>query len=65
MASYVVIPKKCEACGGCLADCATDAISLGIDGRAIIDTKKCTDCGLCATLCPFRAIRKRPLPKPD
>ena len=49
-----LINDDCIACGACVADCPTDAISEN-DGKYIIDPEKCIDCGACNGTCPVDA----------
>jgi len=48
------ISEECLACGACLPECSSGAISEG-DPIFIIDAAKCTDCGTCASVCPVGA----------
>ena len=48
------ISDDCIACGACMAECPTEAISEG-DGKMVIDADKCIDCGTCAGVCPVDA----------
>ncbi|MCX5714400.1 MAG: DUF362 domain-containing protein [Candidatus Omnitrophica bacterium] len=50
-----VIPKKCSACGCCIAICPVEAVSFK-EGRAFIDQRKCVGCGECLCACKFDAI---------
>ncbi len=49
-----VIDETCIACGTCLPECATDAISEG--DIYVIDADACIDCGACADVCPTESI---------
>ncbi len=49
-----VINDSCIACGACVPECPTDAISEG-DPIYVIDPDKCIDCGACADVCPTDA----------
>ena len=49
------ISDDCTACGTCLSECASEAISEG--DIYTIDPEKCTDCGTCADVCPTEAIK--------
>jgi ferredoxin len=49
-----VINDDCTACGTCLDECPTEAISEG--DIYVIDPDLCTDCGNCAEVCPVEAI---------
>jgi formate hydrogenlyase subunit 6/NADH:ubiquinone oxidoreductase subunit I len=55
---YKIDPKKCIACGTCVAICPVWAIASGAGGKYEIDPKKCISCGTCADVCPARAIAK-------
>ena len=52
------ITDSCIACGACIGECPTEAISEG-DTIYVIDPEKCIDCGNCAEVCPVDA------PKPE
>jgi ferredoxin len=56
MIGFMIVDKKCAACGTCVAVCPFDAIR--IKDRAVIDPEKCTKCGLCVKACPLGAIKK-------
>ena len=43
-------------CGFCLPKCPEGALSVGADGRVVVDFAKCTGCGACADVCPSRAM---------
>ena len=47
--------KQCLACGGCIAVCPRDAITM-YSSKAIIDKEKCTSCSICIKICPIGAI---------
>ena len=67
-----VIPSACDKCEdnvyevsdqcrGCLARscmtvCPKGAISVGKDGKSVIDKEKCIKCGRCKAACPYDAI---------
>ena len=48
------ITEDCAACGSCMAECPTGAISEGDIYK--IDPNVCLDCGTCADACPMGAI---------
>ena len=50
------IDDSCIACGVCVTECPTEAISEG--DIYVIDADKCTDCGACAAVCPTEAIKE-------
>ena len=50
------IDDSCIACGACMADCPTDAISEG--DIYVIDAEKCIDCGVCASACPTESCKE-------
>ncbi len=49
-----VISDTCTACGSCISECPTDAISEGDIYK--ISADDCIDCGACAEVCPVEAI---------
>ncbi len=50
-----VISDDCTACGTCLPECPSEAISEGDIYK--IDADACIDCGACADVCPVEAIK--------
>ena len=48
------ITDDCTACGLCLEECPTGAISEGKE-KYSISPDDCTDCGACAEVCPVDA----------
>ena len=56
------VPKfsadMCRACKVCQieAGCPSKAISMGEDGKPVIDEKICRNCGVCIGKCPFKAV---------
>ncbi|HUX07512.1 MAG TPA: 4Fe-4S binding protein [Acidobacteriota bacterium] len=53
MAHY--INDDCIACGSCMEECPTGAISEG-EEKYSIDPEACTDVGACVEVCPTDAI---------
>ena len=49
-----VIGDDCIACGTCIDECPSGAISEG--DKYSIDADACTECGTCASVCPSEAI---------
>lgn len=49
-----VISDDCIACGTCIDECPSGAISEG--EKYNIDPSVCVDCGTCADVCPSGAI---------
>ncbi|HHE45936.1 MAG TPA: 4Fe-4S dicluster domain-containing protein [Candidatus Moranbacteria bacterium] len=54
--TYKINKSKCAGCGACLKVCPFGAITIGKDGKAVIDQTKCQKCGQCKDVCPFNAI---------
>lgn len=54
--AFFVDPEKCIACGICIDQCPTDAITVDTDGKAVINPDLCIACGICANVCPVDAI---------
>jgi ferredoxin len=52
-----VISNECIACGSCMAECPTSAITEG--APYVIDPDTCIDCGACAAVCPVSAISQK------
>ncbi|MCL1804165.1 MAG: 4Fe-4S binding protein [Eubacteriaceae bacterium] len=52
-----VINESCVACGTCIDECPSNAISEG-DPIYVIDPELCTDCGTCADTCPTESIEE-------
>ena len=49
-----VISNECTACGTCMDECPSEAISEGDIYK--IDPDACIDCGACVDVCPVEAI---------
>ena len=54
--AHKINPAKCIGCHTCMGACPVGAISVGADGKCIIDPSKCISCGTCAAVCPVSAI---------
>ena len=54
--AYKINPNQCIGCHTCMGMCPVAAISIGTDGKCVIDTSKCISCGTCAAVCPVGAI---------
>ena len=52
--AYKISPDNCIACGTCIGECPSGAISEG--DFYSIDPAICTECGTCADACPMGAI---------
>ena len=50
-----VISEDCIACGTCISECPSEAISEG--DIYSINPDLCTECGTCADVCPNEAVR--------
>ena len=50
-----IITEECLACGSCLNECPSDAIS---EGDIYVIGDNCIDCGECVDSCPVGAIIK-------
>ncbi len=56
--SHPVIDRdKCTGCGLCVKNCASKAITLDGERRAVIDHNLCTGCCQCVAVCQFSAAR--------
>ena len=52
--AHKISESDCVACGTCMGECPTGAISEGDVYK--IDHNVCIDCGACAAACPMGAI---------
>jgi len=52
----VVDKAKCNGDAVCEMLCPVEAITMGDDGKAMIDTEKCMECLACKTSCSEDAI---------
>jgi NADH:ubiquinone oxidoreductase subunit F (NADH-binding)/(2Fe-2S) ferredoxin/NAD-dependent dihydropyrimidine dehydrogenase PreA subunit len=55
---YEIDPDACKACGICLKNCPSDAITGEKKVLHVINQQKCTLCGTCWEKCPFTAVLK-------
>jgi len=58
---YSIDPRLClengRGCDVCRRNCASEAISGGLNQAHAIDPAKCTKCGVCVDVCRFDAVR--------
>ncbi len=47
--------ERCAYCGGCVAVCPADALTLA-ETRLVVDETRCAACGTCLTACPTGAL---------
>ena len=47
---------ECSACGTCEERCPMDAIAVGDEDHAVVDTRLCIGCGVCTPTCPTEAV---------
>jgi pyruvate formate lyase activating enzyme len=52
-----VIKEKCVLCGGCVAVCRNNAITLTEDDLEI-EEERCTGCKICIIFCPMDAMNE-------
>lgn len=52
-----VCSMGCQGFGTCVRACQFGALSMGPDGRPVVDRSKCTACGTCERVCPTGIIR--------
>ena len=51
---------KCVGCGKCMTErngCPVEAITMGEDGKVVINQEICVGCGICKTRCDFDVIK--------
>ncbi len=53
----VIHLENCTGCGICEKKCASKAITVGPDRKAVIDHNRCTGCCQCVAVCSFSAAR--------
>lgn len=61
-AGWTAVPDrtKCVGCGLCTEGehgCPVEAITIGEDGKVVIDQEICVGCGICKTRCPADVIK--------
>lgn len=49
-------PERCIACGDCTKVCKPGALTIGPDGKAVLDRARCTNCGDCVPQCDPKAL---------
>lgn len=54
----VIDEAACTGCGNCVKSCASRAIALSPERKAVIDHKACVGCCQCVAVCQFGAARK-------
>jgi MinD superfamily P-loop ATPase len=54
----VVNKEKCNGDAVCTMLCPMEAITIGADGKAFIDTDQCMECFACQTSCSQEAIEE-------
>ena len=61
------VSNQCRGCvsRACMAVCPKGAISIGKDGKTVIDREKCIKCGKCKAACPYDAIAHKVRPCAD
>ena len=55
----VVDKSKCNGDAVCSMLCPVEAIAIGDDGKAAIDTEKCMECYACKSSCSMDAIEEK------
>ena len=55
--------EECTGCETCMDRCQMNAIDMGEDDTAMVNTARCIGCGLCVTTCPTDAIHLEEKPK--
>ena len=53
----VISHEDCTGCGECTENCASMAITLNNENKALIDHEKCVGCCQCVAVCRFGAAR--------
>ena len=52
------VNEACIGCLKCIKHLGCPAMSVGNDGKVVINESICTDCSLCVNVCPVGAIKK-------
>ncbi len=52
------VNEACIGCLKCIKQLGCPAMSVGKDGKVLINESICTDCSLCVTVCPVGAIKR-------
>lgn len=54
---YVEINRdKCIDCGACTGVCPTEALTLSMEKKLIVEEERCILCGNCLKACPVEAV---------
>ncbi|MBQ1229058.1 MAG: hypothetical protein IIX87_04205 [Firmicutes bacterium] len=61
-AGWTAVPDrtKCVGCGKCIPEkngCPVEAITIGADGKVVINQEICVGCGVCKSRCDFDVIK--------
>ena len=56
LTTFIIVEKKCKACGKCINVCPTGAITGEKKVPHVLNEEKCIQCGMCREACPFEAI---------
>lgn len=54
------ITEDCDGCGACIPECPTQTISIGPNGKMVIDGEFCINCGMCKEACDLQVIYQFP-----
>jgi len=51
------IENWCQGCGQCIEVCSQNALTMGSQGKVLVNEEKCLFCGYCGAHCPHFAIK--------